>query len=278
VDDLRGDTVSVAVITGGGRGIGRAFALALARTGARIVVTGRNPAPLEETVKLAGGDALAVVCDVADPKSVDRAFAEIREKCGGVDVLVNNAGVAGTIALMWHADPDAWWQTMEVNLRGSFLCARAVLPGMVERRQGRIINIASHAGIFRWPYLSDYSVSKAALIKLTENLAVETRRHGVAAFAFHPGFVKGGFSDNLPDVDPPADTPAGKVLAWTRKELASERAVTPEQSAESVVKLASGKYDALTGRYLTVHDDLDVLLANAGDIQKRDALTLRLSQ
>jgi NAD(P)-dependent dehydrogenase (short-subunit alcohol dehydrogenase family) len=153
-----------------------------------------------------------------------------------------------------------------------------VLPGMVGRRSGRIINIASHAGVFRWPYVTDYSVSKAALIKLTENLAVETRRDNVAAFAFHPGFVKGGFSDNLPDVELPPDSPAGKVLAWTRRELASDRAVTPEQSAVGVVKLASGNYDALSGRYLTVADDLDALLARAAEIQDKDLLTLRLSQ
>jgi NAD(P)-dependent dehydrogenase (short-subunit alcohol dehydrogenase family) len=270
----------VIVITGGGRGIGRAFALALAKTGATIVVTGRNAAPLETTVELVesdGGRATAVSSDVADQKSVDRAFDEILAKHGRVDVLVNNAGVPGTIDLMWRADPDSWWRTMEINLRGCFLWARAVLPRMVERSAGRIVNIVSHAGVFRWPYLSDYSVSKAALIKLTENLAVETRRYNVAAFAFHPGFVKGGFCANLPEVDPPADTPAAKMLAWTRKELASDRAVTPEQSAAGVVKLVSGKYDALSGRYLTVADDLDALLARASEVQRKDLLTLRLS-
>src|ERR1043166_1636395 len=235
----------IAVITGGGRGIGRAFALALARAGAKVVVTGRTAASLDETVALVrrqGGEAIAVVCDVAKRASVERAFAEIQAKCGRVDVLVNNAGVAGAIGEMWRVDPDDWWRTQEINLRGCFLCARAVLPGMLERGSGRIINIASHAGVYRWPYCSDYSVSKAALIKLTENVAVEVRKRNVAAFAFHPGFVKGGFSDNLPDVELPPDSPAGKVLAWTRQELASDRSVTPEQSAGGGAKLASGKY------------------------------------
>ncbi len=270
--------MSVAVVTGGGRGIGRAFSLALAKTGAKVVVTGRTKKSLDETVRLLGGDALAVACDVADPKSVDRAFGEIRDKCGRVDVLVNNAGVNTAIDTLWEVDPDLWWREVEINLRGCFLCARAVLPGMTARTAGRIIHIASHAGVFRWPYCSAYSVSKAALIKMSENLAFETRKHNVASFAFHPGFVKGGFADNLPQVAPPPDTPAGKVHAWVLQELASTRAVTPEQSAEGVVKLASGKYDALSGRYLTVADDLDALLARAGDIQKRDVLTLRLSQ
>lgn len=271
-------TNPIAVITGGGRGIGRAFALALARTGARIVVTGRNPKPLAETAKLIGNDALAVTCDVADPKSVREAFTEIHAKCGRVDVLVNNAGVNSAIGTMWDVDEDLWWQEIEINLRGCFLCARAVLPGMIERRNGRLIHIASHAGVFRWPYCSAYSVGKAALIKMSENLAFETRKFNVASFAFHPGFVKGGFADNLSETPPPEGTPGRKVWEWVRAELASPRAVTPEQSAEGIVKLASGKYDALTSRYLTVHDDLDALLANAQQIQADDALTLRLKE
>src|SRR5262249_13594987 len=101
---------------------------------------------------------------------------------------------------------------------------------------------------------------------------------GVASFAFHPGFVKGGFADNLSETPPPDGTPARKVWEWVRAELASPRAVTPEQSAASVVQLASGKYDALTGRYVTVHDDLDALLARSQQIQSEDALTLRLQE
>jgi NAD(P)-dependent dehydrogenase (short-subunit alcohol dehydrogenase family) len=268
----------VAVITGGGRGIGRDFALTLARSGARVVVTGRNPGPLEETAKQIGGDAVAIVCDVADPKSVDHAFAAIQARCGRVDLLVNNAGVNTAVETLWNVDPDLWWREVEINLRGCFLCARAALPGMVERRSGRIVNIASHAGVFRWPYCSAYSVSKAALIKMSENLAWETRKHQVAVFAFHPGFVRGGLADNQPAVAPPIDTPAGKVYAWVQQELASDRAVMPQQSADVLAKLASGKYDALTGRYVTVHDDLDALLANAQQIQSEDALTLRLRE
>ncbi|HZP11147.1 MAG TPA: SDR family oxidoreductase [Nevskiaceae bacterium] len=268
----------IAVITGGGRGIGRAFALALAQTGARIVVTGRNPKPLEETAKQIGNNTLAIACDVASPSSVERAFAEIHAKCGRVDVLVNNAGVNSAIETLWNVDPDLWWREIEINLRGCFLCARAVLPGMVERRSGRLIHIASHAGVFRWPYCSAYSVGKAALIKLSENLAFESRKFNVASFAFHPGFVKGGFADNLSETPPPEGTPGRKVWDWVRAELASPRAVTPEQSAAGVVKLASGTCDALTGRYLTVHDDLDALAANAQQIQSEDALTLRLKE
>ena len=272
---------AVAVVTGGGRGIGRTFALALAKTGAKIAVTGRTASPLDETVKLvqtAGGTAIAVTCDVADPKSVERAFGAIHNTYGRVDVLVNNAGVNGAIDELWRADPDEWWRIMEINVRGSFLCARAVLPEMTERGSGRIVNIASHAGIFRWPMSSAYSVSKCALIKFTENLAVEARRYNVAAFAYHPGLVKGGLSDHATSHPAPPDSPRGRLQAWVLKGLAEGRGVTPEQSAVGVVALASGRYDALSGRYLTVADDLDALLAKAPEIQKKDLLTLRLHE
>ena len=101
---------------------------------------------------------------------------------------MNNAGVGGPFDYSWEADADSWWRTLEVNVRGTYLCSRAVLPGMIRRGGGRIINIASHAGVFRWPTASAYSVSKAAVIKLTENLAVEVKRHNVSVFAFHPGW------------------------------------------------------------------------------------------
>ena len=271
----------VVVVTGGGRGIGRTFALELSKAGARIAVTGRNAAPLEETVKLIqtnGGMAIAAVCDVAKQKSVEHAFEEIRTAYGRIDVLVNNAGVNGAIDELWRADPDEWWEIMEINVRGSFLCARAVLPEMTTRGSGRIINIVSHAGIFRWPMSSAYSVSKCAAIKLTENLAVETRRYNVAAFAYHPGLVKGGLSDLATTHPAPPDSPVGRLQAWVLKGFAEGRGVTPERSAVGVVALASGKYDALSGRYLTVADDLDSLLARAPEIQKKDLLTLRLSE
>ena len=269
----------IAVITGGGRGIGRDFALTLARAGWDIAVTGRNRAPLEETAKRVeqlGRKAMIATCDVVDPAGVDAAFAQISRDFGPIDLLVNNAGVNTAVETLWRVDPELWWREVEINLRGCFLCARAVLPAMVERASGRIVNIASNAGVFRWPYCSAYSVSKAALIKMSENLAWETRKHKIAVFAFHPGFVKGGLADNRPAVPPPPDTPAGKVYAWVDQELKSDRAVTPQQSADALAKLVSGKYDALTGRYLTVHDDLDALAARAQQIQTDDALTLRL--
>jgi len=178
----------------------------------------------------------------------------------------------------WEVDPGEWWRTLEINLRGCFLCARAVLPGMVARRRGRIINLASNAGVFRWPTVSAYSVSKAAVIKFTENLAVETRRHGIAVFALHPGIVTIGLTEQALTADDHDRAPSGRATAWLRKEVAEGRAVPPERAAELILFLASGRADALSGRYLTVDDDVAAMIARAEEIRQQDLYTLRLRE
>src|SRR5207302_750841 len=117
-----------------------------------------------------GGVAEAVAADVTDEHAVARANEQIVASLGPVDVLVNNAGVGSQLGPMWEVDPARWLENIQINLGGTFLCSRTVLPSMVERQSGRIINIVSNAGAHRWPYFSAYSVSKAAVIKLTENL------------------------------------------------------------------------------------------------------------
>jgi NAD(P)-dependent dehydrogenase (short-subunit alcohol dehydrogenase family) len=226
-------------------------------------------------VEEAGGQALAVPLDVTDRRTVEQAVAGIERQLGPLALLVNNAGVSGPFDTVWDVDPDEWWRTMDINLRGSFLCARAVLPGMTARRCGRIINIASHAGVYRWPQVSAYSVSKAALVKLTENLAVETKRLGVAVFAVHPGIVTIGLTEAAATTADP-ESPFGRAMSWIRQQIEAGRAVPPERSADLVLRLASGHADALSGRYLTVDDDLDSLIERAAEIQRDDLYTLRL--
>src|SRR5260221_299987 len=148
----------VAVVTGGGRGIGRAIAMGLATAGACTAVLSRSEAELEETVQSiqqAGGQAQAFVTDVTDVLTVRTAIAEIERSLGPVDLLVNNAATGGPIGPFWETDTDQWWQALEVNLRGPVHCSRAVLPAMVARRQGRIVNIASTA--IPIPYFSCYA-------------------------------------------------------------------------------------------------------------------------
>jgi NAD(P)-dependent dehydrogenase (short-subunit alcohol dehydrogenase family) len=276
--DLKG---RVAVVTGSSRGLGRVYARALAAAGAAVAVTGRSAAQVIETVQTieaAGGRAMPVIFDVADPTAVEQAIKEIQEQLGTVDVLVNNAGVAGPIDYSWDVNPESWWQTFEVNVRGAFLCSHAVLPGMIRQGGGRIINLASHAGVFRWPTASAYSVSKAALVKLTENLAVELKRLNIFVFAFHPGLVDGGMTYAALAADASADSPAHRANVWVREQYEGGHTVPPELAINSILFLASGGADALSGRYLTVFDDLAILTARAETIRRDDLLTLRLRQ
>jgi NAD(P)-dependent dehydrogenase (short-subunit alcohol dehydrogenase family) len=269
----------VALVTGGGRGLGRVFAQTLAAAGATVAVAARSADELAGTVALieeAGGHALAVPLDVTDRRAVEHAVGRIASRLGPVALLVNNAGVSGPFAPLWEVDPEEWWRAMEINLRGSFLCARAVLPSMVEHRRGRIINIASHAGVFRWPLVSAYAISKAALVKLTENLAVEVKKLGVAVFAVHPGIATIGLTEAALAATAAPESSVGRATGWVRQQVEAGHAVPPERSADLVLRLALGHADAMTGRYLTVDDELDALIARAAEIQQDDLYTLRL--
>jgi NAD(P)-dependent dehydrogenase (short-subunit alcohol dehydrogenase family) len=271
----------VVLITGGGRGIGRAVALAFAAQRERVAVLARTETELAATLRAigsAGGEGLAVKADVTDYRAVVRAHAEVASALGPVEVLVNNAGAGGPIGALWELDAGQWWQTVEVNLGGTFNCTRAVLPSMIERGTGRIVNIASHAGAHRWPFVSPYAVAKGAVIKLTENLAAETRGRGVSVFAIHPGTVNVGPTQSLLAADVPDGSPAAKVKAWFRERIDAGHAVPPETAAKLVAVLASGRADALSGRYVSVEDDLEQLIASAEDICRRDLHVLKVQR
>jgi NAD(P)-dependent dehydrogenase (short-subunit alcohol dehydrogenase family) len=271
----------VAVVTGGGRGLGRLVARALAAEGFAVGLAARSGDEVEATaatIEEAGGFAAAVPVDVSDDRAVETALGDLRRRLGPVDLLVNNAGVPGPAGPTWDTDPGDWWRTLDVNLRGTVACARSVLPEMVARRQGRIVNITSNAGVFRWPGVSAYSVSKAAVVKFTENLAYETRRHGVSVFGVHPGVLPIGFSEAAlaPDRSDEADEGLARVHAWVRKALAEGRGTDPDQAVDLVVRLASGRYDELSGRQLSVDDDLDALLDRIDEVRSRDLYLLGL--
>ncbi len=271
----------VAVVTGASSGLGREIAIALGTAGARVAVMARSADQLEETAALVekeGGCAVAEVVDVADRSAVERAFGRVEERLGPVDLLVNNAGVAGPLGPFWELDEDEWWAAMEVNLRGAVRCLAAVLPGMVARRSGRVVNVGSNAGIHRWPNLSAYSVSKSALIKLTENLAIEAKKHRVRLFAIDPGMLRVGMTAALLDAEIPPGHPAAVTAEWFRQQLAAGREVPLARGAELVVALAEGRADALSGCYLTVYDDLERLVGQAATIRRRDLRTLRLGE
>ena len=175
---------------------------------------------------------------------------------------------------MWENDPDAWWRTIDVNLRGVFNASQQVLPGMIARRHGRILNITSQAGAHRWPLVSSYSVSKAAVIKLTENLAHEASRYGVSVFSVHPGLLPIGLTETVTG-GPAASIHHDRIRRWSLDELRSGLGADPDQAVELVLRIAVGDADPLTGRHISVHDDLDDLLARIEEVRERDLFVMR---
>ena len=182
----------VALVTGGGRGIGRAIAHVLAKAGARVAVVARSADQVTETVAqitASGGQALAVTADVSDRQAVAAAVRTVEQQLGAVDLLINNAGISSPLGPLWEVDPDEWWRSMEINIRSIVLCSAAVLPTMIARRQGRIINVASGMGTVSTPNFSAYITSKTAVIRLSEVLASETKPYDIQVFAIDPGLV-----------------------------------------------------------------------------------------
>jgi NAD(P)-dependent dehydrogenase (short-subunit alcohol dehydrogenase family) len=268
----------VALVTGGGRGLGRAYAQALAQTGMAVAVTARTEPELQETVaqiEQSGGRALAIPADVTDAKAVAQMVATVERQLGPVDLLVNNAGRALAFALAVEVEEDEWWREIEVNLRGPFLCAHSVLPTMIARGRGRIINLASNGGVLVVERASAYCVSKAALLRLSQFLAVETRAHGITVFAIHPGTVHTPMNEYTRTAEiVRRRAPLIQERFQTRYEQGTFHPI--EQSVALILFLASGKADALSGRFISVDDDVQELVRRAEEIERSDLYTLQL--
>ena len=241
-----------AFVTGGGRGIGAGIARALAEAGWDVVVGARSREQVEAVAGEIGGEWVQV--DVADRRSVERAVAE----AGEVDLLVANAGVDEKRRPSWEIDPADWWRVYEVNVLGVHLCCRGVIPGMLERGRGRIAITASAAAYLPGGDRTTYPPSKAAVCRYGETLANELYGR-IPVFFFSPGLVRtemtsGAFGENAP---------------WT----------PPELAPELVRKLATGRYDALAGRYLHAeHDDVDELSKRIDEVRERDLNAIRLQR
>jgi len=270
----------VALVTGGGRGLGRAYALALAQAGAAVAVTARTASELlavRDEIARQGGRALAFPADVTDPGAVAELTAAVEEQLGPVSLLINSAGVLRAIGRAAEIDADVWWREVEINLRGPFLCCRAVLPGMIARRRGCIINVVSVGGLYAFDGFSAYTVSKAALIRLTENLAIENQEHGVAVFAMHPGNIRTAMTEYLHDSEEVRRHASWMQEYW--QQLFAEKKDTPiERSVALVLQLATGAADALSGRFISAEDDLAEIVQRAEEIQRDDLYALRLRE
>jgi len=263
----------VAIVTGGGRGIGRAIALALAAAGAKVAVAARSANQLAETVhqiEQSGGHALALSVDVTDPQGVKQMVAQVEQQLGSVDLLVNNAGIGGRSGPIRETDADAWWRVLDVNLRGPFLCAQAVLPGMTTRRRGRIVSVSSGASLGPWPNVSAYAISKAALNRFSETLALEVADDNITVFSLNPGLVRTTMTDEA------ASAEWKKWDDQIPRLLEEGRESPPEMAAQLTVAFASGKADILTGRLISISDDLDEMVAQARRIQEEELYLLRM--
>jgi NAD(P)-dependent dehydrogenase (short-subunit alcohol dehydrogenase family) len=243
--ELEGKT---AIVTGGGRGIGEGIARVLAREGASVVVMGRHAHEVDgvtQSILDAGGSALAVVADVTDWESLQRMTRKAVEHFGGVDILVNNAGIEGPPRLVSDLPVEQWDAVLGVNLRGAFLCCKAVLPAMTARGHGRIINIGSIAGRRMTFFGSvDYTVSKYGLEGLTQHLAWELADQRITVNTICPGgVVTPLMEENI--------TPAYREMV-TRRLVPLGRMCTMEEIGETVSFLASDRAAMITGQSLAV--------------------------
>jgi 3-oxoacyl-[acyl-carrier protein] reductase len=245
----------VALVTGAGRGIGRHLALGLGRAGLSVGLLGRSAAPLGEVaaqLREAGGAAAVAVADVRRYADVERATAALEGDLGGIDLLVNNAGVVEPVEVpVWEADPEQWWQVVETDLRGPFHCVRAVVPGMLARGGGRVIDLNSGAGAADLEIYSAYCAAKAGLFRIGGNLHLAGFGRGLRAFEVSPGVVRTEMTSGMP-------LHAGRT-EWTE----------PEVVIDLVVAIARGELDEWSGCYLRAGLDSPGALAAAASAARR---------
>ncbi|HUJ41947.1 MAG TPA: SDR family NAD(P)-dependent oxidoreductase, partial [Candidatus Acidoferrales bacterium] len=245
------------IITGGGRGIGRAIALRFAEEGAAVLVAARTASELEtvaQEVRAAGGKAATVVADVTQEAGCEQIYRRAMEEFEGVEILVNNAGVFGPVAAAQNITAEQWDAVMAANLRGAFLMSRQVIPGMLERARGVILNVSSVAAKLAFGYNAPYAASKAGLVALTRTLAGETSPHGVRVNAICPGPVPetrmsqqiGEGLGKIFGLEPQA------VLEGAMKGILQGRGQTASEVAAAAAFLCSDEAAAITGQALNV--------------------------
>ena len=236
--DLSGKT---AVVTGSTRGIGRAVAQALAESGARVAIVGRDKEKASAVAAEIGKGSIGFACDVGDIPSVTQLIADVEKEFGGIDILVNNAGITRDNLVMRLKDED-WDAVLDANLRGAFVAIRAASRGMMKKRAGRIINMASVVGLTGNKGQANYAASKAGLIALTKSVAKELGSRNILVNAIAPGFIETEMTDAM--------TPEAR--AGLSGLIPLERLGRTEDIAAAVVFLASDMASYITGQVLVV--------------------------
>lgn len=242
---------SHALITGGGTGIGRAIAVRLSEMGVRVTVVGRRPEPLAEIARDLSS-AQTVAFDVTDEAAIKEGISTATGRFGPVDILINNAGAAGS-APFAKTTLEAWRAMLEVNLTGVFLMSRAVLPGMMERGRGRIVNVASTAGLKGYAYVAPYCAAKHGVVGLTRSLALEVAKRGITVNAVCPGYTETELLErsvaNIVEKTGAGEDEARKRLVEVNPQ---GRFVQPEEVAETVAWLLGPNSESMNGQAIAV--------------------------
>jgi NAD(P)-dependent dehydrogenase (short-subunit alcohol dehydrogenase family) len=265
----------VAFITGAGRGIGESIAKAFSRAGARVVLLARTASEVGRVaseVETDGGIALALSGDVSVLSDVENSVAAALERFGQIDFLVNCAGILGPIGRLVDNNPEAWVKTIQVNLMGTMLCLRAVLPHMIARRRGVVVNLSGGGSVTPMPRFSAYSASKAAVVRLTETIAEEVKEYGIRVNAISPGAV----NTRMLDQTIAAGEAAGGDYHSKVVQIKAEGGTPPTLAADLAVFLASQEAAGITGRLISaVWDDWQSLPGRTGEISNSSMFTLR---
>jgi NAD(P)-dependent dehydrogenase (short-subunit alcohol dehydrogenase family) len=263
----------VALITGGGRGIGQAIARAYAAEGAMLALAARTDAELRSTAEAIrsefGSEVTTVITDVREREQVENAVSHTVGRFGTIDVIVNNAGNTGEIGPLWKLDPERWANVISVHVLGTFYGCRAVIPGMLERGLGRIVNMAGVGG----PNDTSYDAAKTAIVNMTENLSVELAGTGITVNAISPGSIHTRMWEEVRDM---ALAAGDTELYQKGVQVTSGGGASIERAAQLAVLLGGDDCGGLSGRLIRAAlDTFEEIPARVDEIMSSDALLLR---